>query len=136
MIVLAVGNDLAAHRQSSKSNLSFHLAETIGFLFCLKGDDIGFAVALESQNLPEGEREMSMLHPYIGPEEIHTIEMLDNQLHCPRCTAALSTDGFSSAYWQSESIVYFCFCKECAWLGEISEFSMVTSFESASGLDY
>jgi len=76
---------------------------------------------------------MSMLRPYVGPEETHTISMLDERLHCPRCTAKLSTDGFSTAYWSSNATVFFCFCHSCAWMGEISEFSTVTIFEAEQG---
>ena len=73
---------------------------------------------------------MSMLRPYIGPEEIQTIATLDHRLHCPRCTADLNSTGFSSAFWTAESIVYYCWCGVCDWMGDISEFSAVTSFEA------
>jgi hypothetical protein len=77
---------------------------------------------------------MSMLRPYIGPEEIRTIKTLE-YLHCPRCTADLSTEGFASAFWTAEVIVYFCWCGFCGWLGDISELLAVTSFEAEEGED-
>lgn len=73
--------------------------------------------------------DMSMLRPYIGPEEIQTISTLDHNLHCPHCTADLNATGFSSAFWTAESIVYYCWCGVCNWMGDISEFSIVTGYE-------
>jgi hypothetical protein len=70
-----------------------------------------------------------MLRPFIGPEEIRTIETLEHVLHCPRCAANLNQTGFSSAYWQADAIVYFCWCGVCGWLGDISEFTQITSYE-------
>lgn len=78
---------------------------------------------------------MSMLRPYIGPEEIQTIETLDHNLHCPHCTADLTATGFSSAFWTAESIVYYCWCGVCNWMGDISEFSVVTGYEQEESGD-
>jgi hypothetical protein len=72
---------------------------------------------------------------YIGPEEIHTIETLANELHCPRCTASFADDGFSSAFWQADEIVYFSSCRSCGWLGDIIEITNVVSYERPGALD-
>jgi predicted metal-binding protein len=66
---------------------------------------------------------------YVGPEELHTIETLESQLHCPRCTALFATNGFSSAFWQADEIIYFSSCGECGWLGDITEITHFVSYE-------
>ena len=71
------------------------------------------------------------LYVYVGEEEIETLDTLEQRLHCPKCTTDLSTNGFESAYWVADEIVYFCWCHHCSWIGEITEFSggNVTSSE-------
>lgn len=54
---------------------------------------------------------------------------LEGGLHCPRCAASLSDRGFASAFWAADSIVYFCWCGACGWLGEVWEIHAVTSHE-------
>lgn len=66
---------------------------------------------------------------YIGPEEIHNIQTLSQGLHCPRCTALFSTNGFSSAFWRAEETVYFSWCHSCGWLGDIIEITSLVSYE-------
>lgn len=66
---------------------------------------------------------------YIGPEEIRTINTLDGQLFCPRCTSAFADHGISSAFWRAEDSVYFSWCRACGWLGDIVEITSVTSWE-------
>ena len=68
---------------------------------------------------------------YVGPEEIHTIETLRSGLHCPRCTARFAESGLSSAFWQADETVYFSWCHECGWFGDIIEISSVVSYERA-----
>lgn len=74
-----------------------------------------------------------MLRPYVGPEELQTMAALDGGLHCPRCTAGFSTQGFASAFWTSDATVYLCWCGACGWLGELSEIQVVTSHEAVDG---
>lgn len=66
---------------------------------------------------------------YVGPEEIHTIRTLSSELYCPRCTAQFSQHGISSAFWRADEIIYFSWCRECGWLGDIIEITSVVSYE-------
>lgn len=79
------------------------------------------------------ERDMSMLRPYIGPEEVETMASLEEGLHCPRCTANFRERGFVTAYWAADAIVYFCWCGACAWRGELWEVDTVTAPEAVEG---
>jgi hypothetical protein len=58
---------------------------------------------------------------------------LDGGLRCPRCAEFFSTHGFASAFWAADSIVYFCWCGQCGWLGEVWELHAVTSHEVVEG---
>lgn len=59
---------------------------------------------------------------YVGIEERITLANLESgAMHCPRCTRALADGGFVGALWEREQIVYFCWCGECGWMGEITE---------------
>ncbi len=66
---------------------------------------------------------------YVGPEEVKTAQTLAGQLFCPRCRAAFADHGISSAFWRADDIVYFSWCRECGWLGDIVEISFVTAWE-------
>lgn len=69
---------------------------------------------------------------YVGIEERITLATLESgAMHCPRCTRVLGGGGFVGALWEKEQIVYFCWCGECGWMGEITEAHSdgVTAFE-------
>jgi len=70
-----------------------------------------------------------MLFPYVGDEEIRTTATLGHEFYCPRCAADLTRQGFVSAFWQSEAIVFYCSCGECRWQGDISESTKVFGYE-------
>lgn len=76
-----------------------------------------------------------MLRPYVGPEELQTMAALEDGLHCPRCTAGFSTQGFASAFWAADAIVYFCWCGACGWRGELTELQVITTYEAAGASD-
>jgi hypothetical protein len=42
----------------------------------------------------------------------------------------LGQKGFVSAYWESERIIYFCWCGICEWMGDITEIREMTGYEA------
>lgn len=70
------------------------------------------------------------MNQWKGPEDLVTIATLESRLHCPKCTAALAAEGFVSAFWESENIVYFCWCGHCHWQGDIVDLDRVVGIEA------
>ncbi|HUY07589.1 MAG TPA: hypothetical protein VMU99_10050 [Acidimicrobiales bacterium] len=66
---------------------------------------------------------------YFGPEELHNIQTLSSELHCPKCTALFSENGFSSSFWRAEETIYFSWCRACGWLGDIIEITSLVGYE-------
>ncbi|WP_017728402.1 hypothetical protein [Halalkalibacterium ligniniphilum] len=53
-----------------------------------------------------------------------------NIYYCPYCGNALQEDkSFVLEYWNSEQDIYFCWCHECGWRGEITKVLKVTTTE-------
>jgi transcription elongation factor Elf1 len=75
------------------------------------------------------DRRVAMPAIYVGPDEIKTSETLAGQLFCPRCTSGLSDQGITSAFWRAEDTIYFAWCRNCGWRGDIVEISFVTGWE-------
>lgn len=53
--------------------------------------------------------------------------------YCPNCgESLLKSSSLLNEYWISDDTVYFCWCSECSWRGEIVEIKRVTAPELAS----
>ena len=50
--------------------------------------------------------------------------------YCPYCGNALQEDkSFVLEYWNSEQDIFFCWCHDCGWRGEITKVIQVTTTE-------
>lgn len=53
--------------------------------------------------------------------------------YCPNCGESLFKPySLFNEYWVANDTVYFCWCSECSWRGEILEMKRVTAPELAS----
>ncbi|GAB7389143.1 hypothetical protein BSNK01_29810 [Bacillaceae bacterium] len=49
---------------------------------------------------------------------------------CPICGHSLhARESFVAEYWSAKQTVYFCWCHQCRWRGEITEVVEVTATE-------
>lgn len=52
--------------------------------------------------------------------------------YCPRCGKALTTGaGFLQEFWVAFETVYYCWCAQCHWRGEIKTVTRVIGVEPA-----
>lgn len=50
--------------------------------------------------------------------------------YCPKCGESLLNErSLLNEYWDSENTVYFCWCHDCSWTGEVNEVLRVVTTE-------
>lgn len=60
------------------------------------------------------------------------VKIKDKAVHCPNCGQLLLEPGsLINEYWESEDTVYYCWCSNCRWKGEVKEVSRMVATEPA-----
>jgi len=50
--------------------------------------------------------------------------------HCPYCGNSLKeNNSFIAEYWSAEQNIFFCWCHQCGWRGEVIKIDQVIASE-------
>lgn len=60
------------------------------------------------------------------------VKIQNKAVHCPNCGQPMQEPGsLINEYWDSQDTVYYCWCSNCRWKGEVREVSRITATEPA-----
>lgn len=66
----------------------------------------------------------------------HTVLNDYREIECPRCGQLFEEPrSFLNEYWTSSETVYFCWCSNCLWRGEITRSGEVTEVERVTATE-